>query len=84
MRELQVIERELTLADVTPAVDQLRPMAAENLANAHALTKDRGRLLARSSAASGFSTPMHGQDDIMKKSASSPASLNLGVNVRWL
>ena len=46
MLDLQVIECELTLADVTPAMEQLRPMAAENLANAHALTKDHGQLLA--------------------------------------
>ena len=45
--DLRVIECELTLADVTPAMEGLRGLAAETLAGAHALAQDRGRLLAR-------------------------------------
>ena len=44
--DLQVIECELTLADVTPAMEGLRGIAAQNLSDAHALANDNARLLA--------------------------------------
>lgn len=46
MLDLQIVECELTLADVNPAMAELRGLAAENLENAHALAGDSGRLLA--------------------------------------
>ena len=49
--DVQVIECELTLADVTPAMEGLRPQAAENLANAHAHAKDNAMHLAQRLAA---------------------------------
>lgn len=45
--DLDVIECELTLADVTPAMEGLRGLAAENLAKAHASAKQNGHSLAR-------------------------------------
>ncbi|AEQ52953.1 FMN-dependent NADH-azoreductase [Pelagibacterium halotolerans] len=46
MLDLRIVECELTLADVTPAMAELRGLAAENLENAHALAGDSGRRLA--------------------------------------
>tara|TARA_A100001391_G_scaffold181525_2_gene147547 strand:- start:108 stop:761 length:654 start_codon:yes stop_codon:yes gene_type:complete len=46
MLDLELVECELTLADVNPAMESLRGMAAENLANAHALAGENGRRLA--------------------------------------
>lgn len=46
--DLETIEVELTLADVTPAMEGLRPMAAENLARGHAQAKEHaGQLVHR-------------------------------------
>lgn len=45
--DLEVIECELTLADVTPAMESLRGLAAQNLSEAHDLANDNGRSLAR-------------------------------------
>ncbi len=45
--DLQVIECELTLADVTPAMESLRGLAAQNLSEAHSLANDNARALAR-------------------------------------
>lgn len=50
--DLEVIECELTLADVTPAMEGLRGLAAENLSNAHAAAQHNGSSLARRLAAS--------------------------------
>lgn len=50
--DLEVIECELTLADVTPAMESLRGLAAENLSNAHASAQHNGSSLARRLAAS--------------------------------
>lgn len=44
--DLQVIESELTLADVTPGMESLRELAAQNLQNAHASASEQGQLLA--------------------------------------
>jgi FMN-dependent NADH-azoreductase len=44
--DVEVIECELTLADVTPAMEGLRPLAAQNLADAHATAEERGKRLA--------------------------------------
>lgn len=44
--DLDVIECELTLADVTPAMEGLRGLAAENLAKAHASAQENGHSLA--------------------------------------
>ncbi len=44
--DLDVIECELTLADVTPAMEGLRGLAAENLAKAHASAQQNGHSLA--------------------------------------
>ncbi|MFK4808733.1 FMN-dependent NADH-azoreductase [Devosia sp. ZW T5_3] len=49
--ELEVIECELTLAEVTPAMEGLRGLAAENLSNANASAQRNGRSLARRLAA---------------------------------
>lgn len=49
--DLQVIECELTLAEVTPAMEGLRTQAAENLATAHAHAKDNAMQLAQRLAA---------------------------------
>lgn len=49
--DVQVVECELTLADVTPAMEGLRPQAAENLATAHAQAQDNAIQLARRLAA---------------------------------
>jgi FMN-dependent NADH-azoreductase len=49
--DVTLIECELTLADVTPAMAELRGMAADNLARAHASAEDLGRRLARRLAA---------------------------------
>ncbi len=43
--DLEVIECELTLADVTPAMEGLRGLAAETLSNAHASAQNNGRSL---------------------------------------
>lgn len=48
--DLEVIECELTLADVTPAMEALRPMAAQNLSDALVLAEKRGQSLAQSLA----------------------------------
>lgn len=45
--DLEVIECELTLAEVTPAMESLRGLAASNLANAHGAAHQNGELLAR-------------------------------------
>lgn len=45
--DLQTIEVELTLADVTPAMESLREMAADNLAQGHARARHNGALLAQ-------------------------------------
>jgi FMN-dependent NADH-azoreductase len=45
--DLEVIECELTLADVTPAMESLRGLAAQNLSHAHDQANDNGRSLAR-------------------------------------
>ena len=44
--DVQVIESELTLAEVTPAMAELRGLAADNLRNAHSAALEHGRLLA--------------------------------------
>jgi len=44
--DLDVIECELTLANVTPAMEGLRGLAAENLAKAHASAQQNGHSLA--------------------------------------
>jgi FMN-dependent NADH-azoreductase len=44
--DVDVIECELTLADVTPAMEGLRGLAAENLAKAHASAQQNGHSLA--------------------------------------
>lgn len=44
--DLDVIECELTLADVTPAMEGLRGLAAENLAKAHTSAQQNGHSLA--------------------------------------
>jgi len=46
MLDVQLIEAELTLADVTPAMAGLRGLAAENLAKAHVVARQNGDLLA--------------------------------------
>jgi FMN-dependent NADH-azoreductase len=46
--EVTVIEAELTLADVVEAMAPFRPLAKENLANAHALATQHGRHVAES------------------------------------
>ncbi len=43
--DVELIECELTLADVTPAMEGLRPQAAQNLADAYALAAEHGRAL---------------------------------------
>ena len=43
---VQLIETELTLADVSPAMAALRDLAAQNLKHAHANAADHGRQLA--------------------------------------
>ena len=43
---VQLIESELTLADVTPAMASLRALAAENLENAHGAAAEHGKRLA--------------------------------------
>ena len=43
---VEVIESELTLADVNPAMAGLRDLAAQNLQNAHSAAADHGRRLA--------------------------------------
>lgn len=45
--DLETIEVELTLADVTPAMESLREMAAENLARGHALARQNAERLAQ-------------------------------------
>ncbi|KKB80124.1 ACP phosphodiesterase [Devosia soli] len=45
--DLEIVEVELTLADVTPAMEALRGAAAENLANAHSTAQTQARALAR-------------------------------------
>lgn len=45
--DLEVIECELTLADVTPAMEGLRGLAAEYLSSAHASARNIGQSLAR-------------------------------------
>lgn len=44
---VSVIECDLTLADVTPAMEGLRGMAAENLSNAHGRARDLARQMAQ-------------------------------------
>ena len=44
--KVQLIESELTLADVTPAMAGLRELAAQNLQSAHGLAADHGKSLA--------------------------------------
>ena len=44
--DIEVIECELTLADVTPAMEALRPQAAQNLAQALATAELQGKRLA--------------------------------------
>lgn len=45
--DLEVIECELTLADVTPAMEGLRGLAAENLASGHERARQSGAALGR-------------------------------------
>ncbi|GII57729.1 FMN-dependent NADH-azoreductase [Planotetraspora thailandica] len=45
--DVQIIESELTLAPVTPAMESLRELAAKNLRNAHDSAEGHGRELAR-------------------------------------
>lgn len=45
--DLQTIEVELTLADVNPAMESLREMAADNLAQGHAQARHNAALLAQ-------------------------------------
>ncbi|QQR39565.1 FMN-dependent NADH-azoreductase [Devosia rhizoryzae] len=44
--EVEVMEVELTLAEVTPAMEALRPQAAQILADAYATAEKRGKLMA--------------------------------------
>jgi FMN-dependent NADH-azoreductase len=44
--DVTVVEAELTLADVNPAMESLRPLAAENLAKAHELAETTGKQFA--------------------------------------
>lgn len=44
--DVQLIETELTLAPVTPGMEDLRDLAANNLANAHETAREHGRNLA--------------------------------------
>jgi FMN-dependent NADH-azoreductase len=44
--KVELIESELTLADVTPAMAGLRDLAAQNLQNAHVAASDHGKRLA--------------------------------------
>lgn len=44
--DVHLVETELTLADVVPAMESLRPLAAELKQNAHATAEDRGRAIA--------------------------------------
>ena len=44
--DVQLIESELTLADVTPAMAGLRDLAAQNLKNAHGAATEHGKRLA--------------------------------------
>jgi FMN-dependent NADH-azoreductase len=44
--DVHVIESELTLADVNPAMASLRDMAADNLRNAHSAAAEHGKRLA--------------------------------------
>ncbi|GAA5018373.1 FMN-dependent NADH-azoreductase [Actinopolymorpha pittospori] len=44
--ELEIIESELTLAEVTPAMEALRELAADNLRNAHSAAQEHGKHLA--------------------------------------
>ncbi|MCW5718238.1 MAG: NAD(P)H-dependent oxidoreductase [Bauldia sp.] len=55
MLDVELIEAELTLADVTPAMAGLRGLAAENLASAHVAAREHGQRLAGrlNSAAAG-------------------------------
>jgi FMN-dependent NADH-azoreductase len=46
MLNVQLIESELTLADVSPAMAGLRELAAQNLQNAHVTAAEHGKLLA--------------------------------------
>jgi FMN-dependent NADH-azoreductase len=49
--EVTVVAAELTLADVTPAMEGLRPAAAESKAQAHELAEATGKALASRTAA---------------------------------
>lgn len=46
MLDLEVIECELTLAEVTPGMEELRGLAADNLANGHERARQSGAALA--------------------------------------
>jgi len=46
--QVELVETELTLADVTPAMESLRSLAAENLRNAHDVAGRHGKQLAAS------------------------------------
>lgn len=48
--DLRVVEAELTLAEVVPAMAELKPLAAQNLAEAHAAAEQHGRQLAQRAA----------------------------------
>ncbi|TQS46717.1 FMN-dependent NADH-azoreductase [Cryptosporangium phraense] len=50
--DLEIVEAELTLAEVTPAMAELRPLAAESLANAHTNAELTGKALAERLSAS--------------------------------
>ncbi|MFI5954231.1 FMN-dependent NADH-azoreductase [Cryptosporangium sp. NPDC051539] len=50
--DLEIVEAELTLAEVTPAMAELRGLAAESLANAHSTAALSGKALAERLAAS--------------------------------
>ena len=49
--DVTVVAAELTLADVTPAMEGLRPAAAESKARAHELAEETGKALASRAAA---------------------------------
>ena len=50
--DLEVVEAELTLAEVNPAMAELRPLAAESLKSAHVSAEETGRRIGRRLATS--------------------------------
>jgi len=49
--DLRIVEAELTLADIVPAMSDLKPLAAEFLATAHAAAATHGRTFGEQAAA---------------------------------